>query len=292
MLRAAPALDSAEFDRVRLRRMLWRYFILAFGITWGAGGLGLLIWLALPDTPFTASNPLYFLAAYGPSIAAILVGLHFEGRPWLVARLRAFVPKVHHIGWYVLVLLGGPLLTTSSEDQLDAAVNQLVHRFGVEADVSNIHIAYKETVTRAAEGESEYATQSGGRRQYAHVKIRVEPGEPGSGCVFKFENAILGDAIPERMIPSVEEGIAEAIDRGVLAGLLVASIELEPVVVRSRHQPSAGGANRPRRKTLERHQNLSMSRDDFFALPLGDRLENVAHRPRGIDRKPRRDWIL
>ena len=98
MIHGAIAFDSLDVDRVRLRRMLWRYFILAFGITWGVGGLSLLVWLVRPDIPFAASNPLYYLAAYGPSIAAILVGLHFEGRPWLVARLRAFVPKVHHIG--------------------------------------------------------------------------------------------------------------------------------------------------------------------------------------------------
>jgi membrane protease YdiL (CAAX protease family) len=118
MIRGAVGDDSPEFDRMRLRRMLSRYFILAFGITWGVGGLGLLIWLGRPDFPFTASNPLYYLAAYGPSIAAILVGLQFEGRPWLVARLRAFVPKVHHIGWYALVLLGGPLLTIAASVML------------------------------------------------------------------------------------------------------------------------------------------------------------------------------
>ena len=109
------------------------------------------------------------------------------------------------------VMVGAP-----GEDQLEAAVVQLVRRFGVEAAVRGLEIAYKETVTQAAVGESKYARQSGGRGQYAHVKVRVAPGEPGSGCVF--ESAILGGAIPERMIASVEEGIDDAIDRGVLAG--------------------------------------------------------------------------
>jgi elongation factor G len=111
---------------------------------------------------------------------------------------------------------GTVMIGAASEDQLDSAVNQLVHRFGVEAAIKNIDIAYKETVTRAAEGESKYAVQSGGRGQYAHVKIRVEPSENGSGCVF--ENAIVGGAVPHRMIGAVEEAIDEVIDRGVLVG--------------------------------------------------------------------------
>ena len=105
----------------------------------------------------------------------------------------------------------------SSEDQLETAVNQLVHRFGVEADVSDIHIAYKEAVTRAAEGEWKLlAPPRPDGHPYAHVRIRVEPGETGSGRVF--ENAIAGGAIPERMIASVKEGVDEILDRGVLAG--------------------------------------------------------------------------
>jgi elongation factor G len=105
----------------------------------------------------------------------------------------------------------------SSEDQLDAAVYQLVHRFGIDADISDLHIAYKETVTRAAEGESKQpARPRPFGHLYAHVKIRVEPGETGSGRVF--ENAIVGGAIHERMITPVKEGIDEILDRGVLAG--------------------------------------------------------------------------
>jgi len=92
-----------------------------------------------------------------------------------------------------IVMLGAP-----DEDGLEAVVRDLVHRFGVEAAVRALEVAYKETVTRTAGGESKYIVQSGGRGQYAHVKVRVEPGEPGSGCVF--ENAIVGGAIPERMI--------------------------------------------------------------------------------------------
>ena len=110
------------------------------------------------------------------------------------------------------------MLGTPDEDQLEAVVDKLVRRFGVQAAVKSLEIAYKETLTQVAEGESKYAMLSGGSSQYAHVKLRVGPREPGSGCVFESMIAILGDAIPERMIPSVEEGVAEAIDSGVLAG--------------------------------------------------------------------------
>jgi elongation factor G len=94
-----------------------------------------------------------------------------------------------------IVMLGAP-----NEDRLEAVVRDLVQRFGVEAAVRALEVAYKETVTRSADGESKYIVRSGGRGRYAHVKVRVEPGEPGSGCVF--ENAIAGGAIPERMTPS------------------------------------------------------------------------------------------
>jgi elongation factor G len=103
----------------------------------------------------------------------------------------------------------------ASEEQLDAVVDVLVHGFGVEAAINRIEVAYKEGLTAAAEGEAKYVTQSGGRGQYAHVKLRVEPGETGSGYVF--EDAVAG-AVPQRMIPSVDEGIREGLDRGVLAG--------------------------------------------------------------------------
>jgi elongation factor G len=112
---------------------------------------------------------------------------------------------------------GEVLIGAGSEDQLDAVASQLAHEFDVEAAITGLHVACKETLTRAAEGESKYATQSGGRGAYAHVKLRVEPGYAGSGFVCDQEIFFAG-AIPEGMIPSVEEGIAEARDRGVLAG--------------------------------------------------------------------------
>jgi elongation factor G len=119
---------------------------------------------------------------------------------------------------------GTAMIGAASEDQLDWVVNQLVHRFGVEAAITNAEIAYKETLTRPAEGESRYAKQSGGRGEYAHVKLRVEPGDAGSGCVF--ENAIVGGAIPQQMIPAVEAGVDDVIDCGVVAGYPIDDIRV------------------------------------------------------------------
>jgi elongation factor G len=111
---------------------------------------------------------------------------------------------------------GTTMVGVSSEEHLYAVVNQLVDRFDVDAAVRDVQIAYKETVTRAAQGEFKYIKHSGGRGQYAHVQVRIEPGEPGSGCVF--ENAIIGGAIPAPMIPSVKEAVDEVLQRGILAG--------------------------------------------------------------------------
>lgn len=110
-----------------------------------------------------------------------------------------------------IVMLGAP-----GDAQLDAAVIQLVDRFGIEAAVRAIEIAYKETLTQPADGESRHIVRSAGRGEYAHVKLRIEPGEPGSGRVF--ENAVIGGAIPESMLPFIADGVDEVMDRGVLAG--------------------------------------------------------------------------
>jgi elongation factor G len=104
----------------------------------------------------------------------------------------------------------------SSEAQLERVVDRLVHEFGVEAAIAGLDIAYKEALTLSAAGEAKYAKRLGGRGQYAHVRIRVRPLEQGSG--FVFEDGIVGGAIPAEFAAPIEEGIAEALDRGPLAG--------------------------------------------------------------------------
>ncbi|HEY0871829.1 MAG TPA: elongation factor G [Vicinamibacterales bacterium] len=111
------------------------------------------------------------------------------------------------------------------ELHLEIIVDRLKREFNVEASVGRPQVAYKETITRAADGEMKYAKQTGGRGQYGHAKIHLYPGEPGSGYVF--ENKITGGAIPKEYIKPVDEGIKEALTRGVLAGYPVDDVRVE-----------------------------------------------------------------
>ena len=94
----------------------------------------------------------------------------------------------------------------------------------VEANVGRPQVAYKETIRRPAESDLKYARQSGGKGQYGHVKIRIEPNEPGAG--FVFENTVVGGAIPKEYIPAVQAGIESAMQNGVLAGYNVVDVKV------------------------------------------------------------------
>ncbi len=111
------------------------------------------------------------------------------------------------------------------ELHLEIIVDRLKREFNVEATVGKPQVAYKETLTRAADGEMKYAKQTGGRGQYGHVKIHVYPGEAGKGYVF--ENEIVGGAIPKEYIKPIDEGIKEALTRGVLAGYPIDDVRVE-----------------------------------------------------------------
>jgi elongation factor G len=111
------------------------------------------------------------------------------------------------------------------ELHLEIIVDRLKREFNVEATVGKPQVAYKETLTRPADGEMKYAKQTGGRGQYGHAKIHVYPGEPGTG--YLFENKIVGGAIPKEYIKPVDEGIKEALTRGVLAGYPIDDVRVE-----------------------------------------------------------------
>jgi elongation factor G len=120
---------------------------------------------------------------------------------------------------------GEVVIAGMGELHLEIIVDRLKREFNVEASVGRPQVAYKETITRPAEGEEKYAKQTGGRGQYGHVKIRLYPGEPGSGYVF--DNQIKGGAIPKEYIKPIDEGIKEALTRGVLAGYPVDDVRIE-----------------------------------------------------------------
>ena len=120
---------------------------------------------------------------------------------------------------------GQVIIRGMGELHLEIIVDRLKREFNVDATVGKPQVAYKETLTRPADGEMKYAKQTGGRGQFGHVKIHLYPGEPGAGYIF--ENHIVGGAIPKEFIKPVDEGIKEALTRGVLAGYPIADVRIE-----------------------------------------------------------------
>jgi elongation factor G len=102
------------------------------------------------------------------------------------------------------------------ELHLEIVVDRLKREFDVDVTVGKPQVVYKEALTRPADGEMKYAKQTDGHGQYAHAKVRVQPGAPGTGYVF--QNELGGAALPKEFIESIEEGIIEAVAHGVLAG--------------------------------------------------------------------------
>ncbi len=119
---------------------------------------------------------------------------------------------------------GQTIISGMGELHLEVIVDRLLREFGVGASVGKPQVAYKETITAAAEAEGRYVRQTGGRGQYGHVKLKIEPAEPGTG--FTFEKAIVGGAIPREFISSVESGVKEAMQSGVLAGYEMEDIKV------------------------------------------------------------------
>jgi elongation factor G len=118
---------------------------------------------------------------------------------------------------------GQTIVEGMGELHLEIIIDRMKREFSVEANVSQPRVAYKETVRHAAEAENKFIRQSGGRGQYGHVWLRVQPLERGTG--FKFTNAIKGGVIPNEFIPAVEKGVKEAIRKGVVAGYPVVDVE-------------------------------------------------------------------
>jgi len=116
------------------------------------------------------------------------------------------------------------IISGMGELHLEILVDRLKREFNVEANVGQPQVAYRETITRAVEADGRFVRQSGGRGQYGHCKLRVEPNDPGGG--FTFRNEIVGGAIPREYIPSVEMGVIEAMQTGVLAGFPMVDIRV------------------------------------------------------------------
>lgn len=118
---------------------------------------------------------------------------------------------------------GQTLISGMGELHLDVLVDRMVREFKVWANVGKPQVAYRETITRPAKGEGRFVRQTGGRGQYGHCWLELEPLEKGKG--FEFEDAIRGGAIPKEYIPAIEKGIREAMDSGVIAGYPVVDVK-------------------------------------------------------------------
>ena len=119
---------------------------------------------------------------------------------------------------------GQTIIAGMGELHLEIIVDRLLREFKVEANVGAPQVAYKETIRKSVEQDTKYARQSGGKGQYGHVKIRVEPNESGKG--YEFINAVVGGAIPKEYIPAVDAGIQGAMQSGVLAGYNVVDVKV------------------------------------------------------------------
>ena len=119
---------------------------------------------------------------------------------------------------------GQTIIAGMGELHLEIIVDRLLREFKVEANVGAPQVSYKETIRKSVEQDTKYARQSGGKGQYGHVKIRVEPNEPGKG--YEFINAVVGGSVPKEYIPAVDAGIQGAMEAGVLAGYPVVDVKV------------------------------------------------------------------
>ncbi|MBP3481393.1 MAG: elongation factor G [Clostridia bacterium] len=119
---------------------------------------------------------------------------------------------------------GQTIIAGMGELHLEIIVDRLTREFKVEANVGKPQVSYKETIRKSADVDHKYARQSGGKGQYGHVKIKVEPNESGKG--YEFVNAVVGGAIPKEYIPAVDAGIQGAMQSGVLAGYNVVDLKV------------------------------------------------------------------
>ena len=118
---------------------------------------------------------------------------------------------------------GQTIIAGMGELHLEIIVDRLMREFKVEANVGKPQVAYKETIQKSVEQDTKYARQSGGKGQYGHVKIRIEP-NPGKG--YEFVNAVVGGTVPKEYIPAVDQGIQGAMLSGVLAGYNVVDVKV------------------------------------------------------------------
>jgi elongation factor G len=119
---------------------------------------------------------------------------------------------------------GQTIISGMGELHLEIIVDRMKREFKVDANVGKPQVAYRETLRGTVESEGKFVRQSGGRGQYGHIWLKLEPNEPGKG--YEFINAIVGGAVPREFIPAVDKGVKEAVDTGVVAGYPVVDVKV------------------------------------------------------------------
>ena len=119
---------------------------------------------------------------------------------------------------------GQTIISGMGELHLEIIVDRLKREFKVDANIGKPRVAYRETIRKAVEQEGKFVRQSGGRGQYGHVWLRLEPREPGAG--YEFVNAIVGGVVPREYVPAVDKGVQEQMEKGVLAGFPVVDVKV------------------------------------------------------------------
>jgi elongation factor G len=122
---------------------------------------------------------------------------------------------------------GQTIIAGMGELHLDIIVDRMKREFNVEANVGKPQVAYRETIRKPVRQEGKFVRQSGGKGQYGHVVLEIEPQERGKG--YAFENAIVGGVIPKEYIPAVDKGIQEAVANGVMAGFPIVDVKIRLV---------------------------------------------------------------
>src|SRR3984957_9101538 len=120
---------------------------------------------------------------------------------------------------------GQTIIAGMGELHLEIIVDRMMREYKVEANVGKPQVAYRETIRRKSEAEGKYISQTGGRGQYGHAKIRIEPNEPGKG--YEFINEVVGCSVPKEFIKPIDQGIQEALEGGILAGYPMVDVKVE-----------------------------------------------------------------
>jgi elongation factor G len=120
---------------------------------------------------------------------------------------------------------GQTIISGMGELHLEIFVDRMMREYKVEANVGKPQVAYRETIRRKSEAEGKYIRQTGGRGQYGHAKIRIEPNEPGKG--YEFINEVVGGSVPKEFIKPIDQGIQEALEGGILAGYPMVDVKVE-----------------------------------------------------------------